>query len=197
MWRKVIKKNLKKGLHKNANKVKISKDQLAHGLHRRNEPGDFNAALAARPRWGRHARRAERTGARGLRQVPRDRNRCGRCWWRFRSEPAGAPADDAGEVGRTHLPRAPRLRCSAPASASLPPRARALCPERHHGNRHRQRQWHRPAAPASRTHAPRAHHVPETEAVRLCLAVTVTPERGSCCRHFRTKDTEAFPGSPF
>lgn len=102
-------------------------------------------------------------------------------------------------AGRTHLPRAPRLRlrCSAPASASLPPRARALCPERHHGNRHRQRQRHQPAAPASRTHAPRAHHVPETEAVRLCLAVTVTPECGSCCRHFRTKDTEAFPGSPF
>lgn len=65
------------------------------------------------------------------------------------------------------------------------------------GNRHRQRQRHWPAAPASRTHAPHAHHVPETEAVRLCLAVTVTPERGSCCRHFRTKDTEAFPGSPF
>lgn len=27
MWRKVIKKNFKKGLHKNINKVKISKDQ--------------------------------------------------------------------------------------------------------------------------------------------------------------------------
>lgn len=51
-------------------------------------------------------------------------------------------------AGRTHLPRAPRLRlrCSAPAWASLPPRARALCPERHHGNRHRQRQRHGPAA---------------------------------------------------
>lgn len=98
MWRKVIKKNFKKGLHKNINKVKISKDQLAHGLHRRNEPGDFDAALAARPWWGGRARRAERTGARGargLRQVPRDHDRCGRCWWRFRSEPAGGPADDA------------------------------------------------------------------------------------------------------